>query len=109
MEDIREDLYTIMGDLYKEGHAPLDGGMIVNGFIPELENNSLAGEGAGTDKKHFGTFYSELYAAGGIIKTAGFAATNDRMRRQKAWRNLQRLMSSRPWVKERPGVDGADV
>ena len=109
MEDIREDLYTIMGDLYKEGHAPLDGGMIVNGFIPELENNSLAGEGAGTDKKHFGTFYSELYAAGGIIKTAGFAATNDRMRRQKAWKNLQRLMSSRPWVKEYSGSDGADV
>ena len=109
MEDVREDLYTIMGDLYREGHAPLDGGMIVNGFFPELENNSLAGEGAGTDKKHFGTFYSELYAAGGIIKTAGFAATNDRMRRQKAWRNLQRLMSSRPWVKEHAGTDEADV
>lgn len=109
MEDVREDLYTIMGDLYKEGHAPLDGGMIVNGFFPELENNSLAGEGAGTDKKHFGTFYSELYAAGGIIKTAGFAATNDRMRRQKAWRNLQRLMSSRPWVKEKADINGTDV
>jgi hypothetical protein len=31
------------------------------------------------------------------------------MRRQKAWKNLQRLMSSRPWVKEYPGPDGADV
>lgn len=109
IEDVYFDLYNIMGDLYLEGHAPLDGGMMVNAWIPDLENNSLAGEAAGLDKKQFGTFYSELYGAGGIIKTAGFAATNARMRRQKAWINLQRNMSNRRWVKEFPDENYEDV
>lgn len=109
MEDVVADLYTIMGDLYLEGHKPLDGGMFVDGFISDLENNSLAGEAAGGDKKHFGTFYHENYAAGGIIKTAGFAVTNDRMRRDEAWQNLQKAMSSRLWVKEYPGEDRVDI
>lgn len=109
MEDVYFDLYNVMGDLYLEGHAPLDGGMMVNAWIPDLENNSLAGEAAGLDKKQFGTFYSELYGAGGIVKTAGFAATNERMRRQKAWINLQRNMSNRKWVKEFADVNGEDI
>ena len=109
IEDVKFDLYNIMGDLYLNGHAPLDGGMFVNAWMPDIENNSLAGEKAGLDKKHFGTFYSELYGAGGIVKTAGFAATNSRMRRQKAWQNLQRAMSSRKWIKELPDANGADI
>jgi hypothetical protein len=98
-----------MGELYLEGHAPLDGGMFVNAWMSELENNSLAGEKAGLDKKQFGTFYSELYGAGGIVKTAGFAATNARMRRQRAWYNLQKNMTNRKWVQEYPGPDGTDI
>ena len=109
IEDIRTDLYNIMGDLYLEGHAPLDGGMFVNAWMSELENNSLAGEAAGWDKKQFGTFYSELYGAGGIVKTAGFAPTNERMRRSEAWQNLQRNMTSRPWVKELTDENGNDI
>jgi hypothetical protein len=109
IEDIRTDLYNVMGDLYLEGHAPLDGGMFVNAWMSELENNSLAGEKVGLDKKQFGTFYSELYGAGGIVKTAGFAATNARMRRSKAWQNLQRNMTSRPWTKEFPDENGNDI
>ena len=109
LEDVSFDLYNVMGDLYLEGHKPLDGGMFVNAWMTYLENNSLAGECAGLDKKQFGTFYSELYGAGGIVKTAGFAATNARMRRQRAWRNLQRNMSSRKWVKEYAGEDGSDI
>lgn len=109
IEDVFFDLYNVMGDLYLEGHAPLDGGMMVNAWIPDLENNSLAGEAAGLDKKQFGTFYSELYGAGGIVKTAGFAATNSRMRRQKAWINLQKNMSNRKWVKEFADANGRDI
>lgn len=109
IEDIRFDLYNVMGDLYLEGHAPLDGGMFVNGFMPDLENNALAGEAAGLDKKQFGTFFSELYGAGGIVKTAGFAATNARMRRSKAWQNLQKAMSNRVWVKEVADELGNDI
>ena len=109
IDDIKFDLYNVMGDLYLEGHAPLDGGMFVNAWMSDLENNSLAGEKAGLDKKQFGTFYSELYGAGGIVKTAGFAATNARMRRQKAWQNLQKNMTNRPWVKEFPDAEGNDI
>ena len=83
-DDIDAALYNVMGEL--NVHTPLDGGMLVNSFLPDLENASLGGEAAGTDKKHFGTFYLEKYGAGGITKTAGFAATNERMRNSEAWR-----------------------
>ena len=109
IEDVTFDLYNVMGDLYLEGHKPLDGGMFVNAWVSPLENNSLAGEKAGWDKKQFGTFYSELYGAGGIVKTAGFAGNNTRMRRSKAWQNLQRNMSDRVWTKEHPDVNGQDI
>ena len=109
IEDIKSDLYNVMGDLYLEGHKPLDGGMFDNIWISYLENNSLCGESVGSDKKPFGTFYDERYAAGGIVKTAGFPPTNVRMRRSKSWVNLQRNMSQRPWKKEKPGPDGKDV
>ena len=109
IEDVTFDLYNVMGELYKEGHKPLDGGMMVSAFVSDLENNSLDGEKAGLDKKQFGTFFSELYGAGGIVKTAGFAGTNARMRRQKAWQNIQKAMSSKPWTKEFPDENGEDI
>lgn len=103
-DDIDAALYNVMGEL--NVHTPLDGGMLVNSFLPDLENASLGGEAAGTDKKHFGTFYLEKYGAGGITKTAGFAATNERMRNSEAWRIVQYNMSHRKWVKEFGNADG---
>ena len=103
-DDIDAALYNVMGEL--NVHTPLDGGMLVNAFLPDLENASLGGEAAGTDKKHFGTFYLEKYGAGGITKTAGFAATNERMRNSEAWRIVQYNMSHRKWVKEFGNADG---
>lgn len=108
-EDFKTDLYSIMGDLAEAGHKPLDGCLFSSAFIPELENNSLGGEAAGSIKKPFGTFYSELYAAGGIVKTASFPPTNASMRRSSAWFNLQRNMSRRLWVKEYPDAEGKDI
>lgn len=103
-DDINAALYNVMGEL--NTHTPLDGGMLVNSFLPDIENASLGGEAAGTDKKHFGTFYVEKYGAGGIDKTAGFAATNERMRNSEAWRIVQYNMSHRKWVKEFENADG---
>ena len=103
-DDINAALYNVMGEL--NTHTPLDGGMLVNSFLPDIENASLGGEAAGTDKKHFGTFYVEKYGAGGITKTAGFAATNERMRNSEAWRIVQYNMSHRKWVKEFGNADG---
>lgn len=96
-----------MGELHS--HTPIDGGMFVNPFLPDLENNALAGERAGVDKKHFATFYFENYAAGGITKTAGFAATNDRMRRSESWRILGQNMCNRKWIKEYGDAAGTDI
>lgn len=107
--DTHFDLYNAMGDLYKEGHAPLDGSMLMNAFTPELFNNSLAGERAGNIQKPFGTFYDERYAAGGIIKTAGFPATNRHMRRNKSWANLQKNMSNKVWIQEFADENGNDA
>ena len=109
IEDIKTDLYNVMGELYLEGHKPLDGGMFDNIWIAYLENNSLCGERGGLDKKPFGTYYDEKYAAGGIVKTAGFPPSNARMRRSQSWVNLQKNMSNRRWVKEHPNAMGEDI
>jgi hypothetical protein len=88
IDDATFDLYSVMGDLYKDGHKPMDGCMLSSAWVPALLNNSLAGERAGNIQKPFGTFYNELLGAGGIVKTASFPATNDLMRNHAAWRNL---------------------
>ena len=107
IEDIKAAIYTIMGDL--TDHKPIDGGMFVLSWLPELENNALGGEAAGLDKKQFGTYYYEELAAGGIIKTAGFAITNQRMRRSEAYRALCKNMTDRIWLKEFAAQDGSDI
>lgn len=107
IEDIKSTVYSIMGD-YDE-HKPIDGGMFVNPWFYILENNSLGGEAAGMDKKQFGTYYYERYAAGGIIKTAGFALTNQRMRRSDAYRALGKNMTNRSWIKEFADTNGVDI
>ena len=109
IEDFKSDLYNVMGDLYLGGHKPFDGGTIDNIWIAYLENNSLCGESVGDIKKPFGTFYDEKYAAGGIVKTAGFPPTNVNMRRSASWVSIQRNMSQRPWIKEHPDVDGRNI
>ena len=109
IDDATFDLYSVMGDLYKDGHKPMDGCMLSSAWVPALLNNSLAGERAGNIQKPFGTFYNELLGAGGIVKTASFPATNDLMRNHVAWRNLQKAMSSRRWIKEHGDASGANV
>jgi hypothetical protein len=43
------------------------------------ENASLGFDGVGFDKKQFVHFYKENSGTGGIIKTAGFVVTNERI------------------------------
>lgn len=107
IEDIKSVIYSIMGNM--SSHAPLDGGMFVNPWFWPLENNALAGEAAGVDKKQFGTYYYEKLCAGGIIKTAGFASTNQRMRRSETYRTLTKNMTDRTWIKEFADQNGADI
>lgn len=107
IDDISAPVYNMMGLM--DFHHPLDGGMFVNGFINYLENNSLGPNKAGVDKKQFGTFYNPDVMAGGQIKTAGFAATNDRMRMSEVWERLQRKMSDRIWKDQNGNQVSIDI
>ena len=109
ISDTTFDLYSVMGDMYRAGHKPLDGCMFSSAWLPDLLNNSLAGERAGNIQKPFGTFYDERLGAGGIVKTASFPSTNHLMRNYESWRNLQRAMSSKKWIAEKSGPNGENI
>lgn len=95
INDYRTPVYTISGD--RGNHAPLDGATFVNPLVVIWENNSLEGDKAGIDKKQFVHYYDELTGTGGIIKTAGFGVTNDRVRCYKFYRDMAHNMMNRQW------------
>ena len=95
IDDINEDLFTIDGQT--NDAKPFDGATFVNPIIMYLENNSLNEARAGIDKKQFVHYYDELTGSGGIIKTAGFAITNDRMRNSVFYRDMMKNMTDRTW------------
>ena len=95
IDDYRTPVYTISGD--RGNHAPLDGATFVNPLVVIWENNSLEGDKAGIDKKQFVHYYDELTGTGGIIKTAGFGITNDRVRRYQFYRDMIHNMMNREW------------
>lgn len=97
------DITKIVSILESSGQKikPYDGATFVNAFINYLENNSLGGNRAGTDKKQFVHFKNERTGIGGIIKTAGFAITNDRIRRSpNGWGNMHKQTSDHVWLNE---------
>lgn len=102
IDDIKEDLFTIDGQT--NDAKPFDGATFVNPIIMYLENNSLNEARAGIDKKQFVHYYDELTGSGGIIKTAGFAITNDRMRNSVFYRDMMKNMTNRVW-KDYTGAD----
>lgn len=98
IRDIKDTQYNIMGDI-DDGVKPYDGATFVNPFMVILENNSLGPDKAGLTKKQFVHFYNERFATGGIIKTAGFAITNDTIRNSIRTKNLAMKMTNIPWKK----------
>jgi hypothetical protein len=102
IDDIEEGLFTIDGNT--DSAKPYDGATFVNPFIMYLENNSLNESKAGIDKKQFVHYYDELTGSGGIIKTAGFGLTNDRMRNSIFYRNMMKNMTNNVW-KDYKGED----
>ena len=99
MQDVPAWVYTMSGDM-KDNADSFDGATFVNPWVIEWENNSLNGARAGIDKKPFVHFYDERTRTGGIIKTAGFGVTNDRVRNDKFYRNMIFNMTHRPWYTE---------
>lgn len=78
IDDIKSPVYNIMGETNKT--TDWDGATFVNPFMDVLENNSLGGNRAGTDKKQFASYVNKRTGEGLILKTAGFVLTNARIR-----------------------------
>jgi hypothetical protein len=96
IDDITFDLYTIMGNTAR--HLPFDGATFVNPLVVYWENNSLREDRAGIDKKQFIHYYDEVTGTGGIIKTAGFGLTNDRIKNYEFYRTMAYNMMKRSWI-----------
>lgn len=96
VEDIKDSQYNVMGNV-EDGVKPYDGATFANPFIVLLENNSLE-DAVGVDKKPFVHFYNPATASGGIIKTASFGLTNDRIRNSKQNAILMKKMTDRKYT-----------
>lgn len=95
MSDLKSDVYTVQADVDKATN--FDGATFVNPFIVIWENNSLNGDKAGINKKQFVHFYDRATGTGGIIKTAGFGVTNDKIRQFDFYRTMMKNMTSKQW------------
>ena len=95
IDDIKSSVYTITGDY--DSHKPFDGATFVNPLVMYWENNSLQENRAGIDKKQFIHFYDHKTGTGGIVKTAGFAITNNRAKKDKFYRDMAYNMMNRKW------------
>lgn len=102
MPDPKDIFETISGDLFDI--KPFDGATFENPFFGEWENNSLCGARVGVNKKTFTHYYDEKTGTGGIIKTANFSITNDRIRGSKFYQTMIRNMTDRKWRNQ----DGTD-
>lgn len=78
IDDIRAICSGILGDT--PSVKPYDGATFVNPFMYYWENYSLNNAITGITKKPIYEFYDEHLMAGGLIKTASFALTNEEMR-----------------------------
>lgn len=109
IEDYRDSGLTISGDYDSENIKPFDGASFYNPTMQYLDNNSLGGDAMGVDKKPFAHQMGQKSGIGFILKTAGFALTNDRIRNSIAttpegnvirfYENLNKQMLNVPWSK----------
>jgi len=77
-----DDIRAVCSDIFggRPSVKPYDGATFVNPFMYYWENYSLNNQVTGITKKPIYEFYDERVMAGGLIKTASFALTNDEIR-----------------------------
>lgn len=107
IEDDKDVVSNIFGQV---GSAkPFDGATFCSIVTNYLENNSLKGDRAGVDKKQFVHDWDPVTGTGVIIKTAGFAITNARIRDSKLLADLNERMLNRKFqingVTVQKGID----
>ena len=94
IEDDKDVVFAITGK--HDSVKPFDGATFCSGITNYLENNSLGGDHAGVDKKQFIHDYNEKTGTGVIVKTAGFAVTNERIRNSEFMIRLNKKMMNIP-------------
>lgn len=107
IEDYRDSGLTIGGEYDSANIKPFDGASFYNPTMQYLDNNSLGGDAMGVDKKPFAHQMGQKSGIGFILKTAGFALTNDRIRNSIAttpegkiirfYENLNKQMLNVSW------------
>ena len=95
MDDPHDLFSTISGDTFDI--KPFDGCTFECPWFGEMENASLGGAKVGVNKKTFTHYYDARTGTGGIIKTANFCITNDRVRGSKFYQRMIRNMTDRTW------------
>lgn len=101
IQNLSNDVFNILADSLKADEYSFqqlsdDGATFVDGAYNYLENFSLGPNAVGQDKKQFGSYINAKAGAGFILKTAGFALTNDLMRRSPEFYNLSKRNRSLP-------------
>ena len=102
MDDPHDSFSTVSGDTFDI--KPFDGCTFESPWFGEMENASLGGAKVGVNKKTFTHYYDARTGTGGIIKTANFSITNDRVRGSKFYQRMIRNMTDRTW-KNQNGTD----
>lgn len=107
IEDYRDSGLNYSGDYSKSSIKPFDGASFYSIAMRYLDNNSLGADAMGIDKKPFAHHMGENSGIGFILKTAGFALTNDRIRNSistdskgnvvRFYENLNKQMQDIPW------------
>lgn len=101
IEDDKDVVFNFNGNFDAGGTKPFDGASFYNATMNYLDNNSLGGDAMGVDKKPFAHHMGDKSGIGFILKTAGFALTNDRIRDANGFNaRLNKQMLNIPWSQE---------
>ena len=95
IEDDKDFSFNYVGESGTD--KPFDGASFYNIIMNYLDNNSLGGDAMGVDKKPFAHYQGTKSGIGFILKTAGFAHTNDRIRNSKFDARLNKQMNDIKW------------
>lgn len=95
IEDDKDFSFNFVGESGTD--KPFDGASFYNIIMNYLDNNSLGGDAMGVDKKPFAHYQGTKSGIGFILKTAGFAHTNDRIRNSKFDARLNKQMNDIKW------------
>lgn len=102
IDNLEDSVYNLVGDGISKDSVQQqltdDGAIYVAGPMNYLENNSLESSAVGVDKKQFGGFVNPASGTGNILKCAGFAFTQDRLRASRIRQILYKKMINIPWL-----------